>query len=591
MRQVLHALGPSAQRGGRPPRSDRHLRERSPRRRPGNAKRIAGSPSEEKMKLRDKCERGRVRSRVCPRLVATHGVLSDVPTLPNGLCPGVAGRGPPAVRSRRGPGQEERQAGRADHQGPARLHLQSQRGGVPDERFSPTALYASCPAYPFSGCLCSPRRRGTTHRTLLFGAWPDEIVVNPRRVTVSMKNSGPHHDQATSKRDNMSEQGIWEQYQSLFSATGDAPIVEGCIRALEALPGMSESCPDPCSIRAPSGGWIAPQYLIFWGLPLTYLCQESSFDRVRAQMGKSLGANQPPDCTLMSELNAAALLKALGAERVIRIGETDHTTPDYHFWWSGELVELEVTRADPKPSRFQLRQEQEFFTAEISKLGLPWNFILHIVHPWPREISLRVLRDAEKLKPGEFVEETGKWRLRAEEPNRLANYHVIGQPTDQPPSWWPEQSARMCALRQVVGAPTPVSAPQVRVQYTVPVTTYINPVAKKNDHFQGSDTAPFLIAIDVTALPHGFEILRAELPEWFVGWKRVSGVLILHGPAFIGVKIGWEWGLIPNPHANYQLPRAMLESVPALAQRKDLAFPLRISGEGPVTITGLFGSG
>jgi len=282
----------------------------------------------------------------------------------------------------------------------------------------------------------------------------------------------------------------------------------------------------------------------------------------------------------MSELNGVALVRALGAESAVRIAENDQVTPDFHFSWGGERGELEVTKADPKPARFQLSEEQAFFGAEIAKLGLPWGFILHVVHPWPREVSLRILRAASQLKLGEQAEEAGKWRLCAE----CSNVHVQSPSAEAPPRWWPEKSAPLFALRQAVDGCGGVVQPHVRVQFTIPVTTYINPIANKVEHFQGSDTAPFLIVLDVSALPHAFETLYDELPEWFVAWKRVSGVLVFFGPAMIGPAIGWMWGLIPNRRApNHTLPRAMLDSVPAHPHLKHLSFPVR-TAEGPVVM-------
>jgi hypothetical protein len=379
----------------------------------------------------------------------------------------------------------------------------------------------------------------------------------------------------------MSQATDWEQYKASQTA-GGSPIVERCISAIENLPGVTS--PSPYSMTTAEGKQLMPDWFLFWGLPLTYLSDEPSFDNMRAKMGESIAANHSPDPYLMSEFNGAALVKALGADRVVRVAESSCTTPDFRVWWGAELIELEVTRADPKPDRYRLIAEQQFFTEEVAKLSMPWDLIFQVVHPWPRELTLRVLQHVQQLKPGELVEEIGKWRLRAEKVNRLCNVNVCVPSTDELPPWWPEKSARIFGLRgQVGGGPVPAVQPQVRVQFTIPLTSYVNPVAKKVEHFQGSDRAPFLIAIDVTALPHGFETLREELPEWFVTWKRMSGVLAIHGPAHLGVNIGWMWGLIPNPDPNYPLPKAMLESVPALAHLKDLSFALRASG-GPVVI-------
>jgi hypothetical protein len=95
----------------------------------------------------------------------------------------------------------------------------------------------------------------------------------------------------------------------------------------------------------------------------------------------------------------------------------------------------------------------------------------------------------------------------------------------------------------------------VRVQFGTPFTSYINPAARKADHFQGTGDVPFVIALDIMSLPGAFEFFPRELPEYFKAWPRVSGVWLIHGPSFVGTKIGWVGcNLIQNPDAKNPLP-------------------------------------
>ena len=120
---------------------------------------------------------------------------------------------------------------------------------------------------------------------------------------------------------------------------------------------------------------------------------------------------------------------------------------------------------------------------------------------------------------------------------------------------------RTCYFSQAVYTrETGQANPQVRVNFGVPVTGYINPVQNKADRFQGSGTAPFVIVLDVNQLPDAFNELRRELPRYFPAWEHVSGVLIFQSTSSFS-KIGWTIKLLPNPHAHNPLSSGIVEKL------------------------------
>jgi hypothetical protein len=376
----------------------------------------------------------------------------------------------------------------------------------------------------------------------------------------------------------MTNNRLWETLSGYLPAD-HTPIVERAIRATENLPGLTNWTP-----VAPLIDGMIPRE-VFWGFPFTFLSDISSLDPIRRRIGALITNKQEPTRTSdWAEVSAAALVRALGARTLQRIEEAESPTPDFHVWWGDDLVEMEVTRPDPKKSQTERSAAATRMAHEITSFGRRCDLVIHIADILRDEDCQQVLHAAHDLEPGKERESQGRWRVRAEAPNRAANCHVIGGHSDAAPAWWPQEDVvRLFSLNQHVGGPEPSHIqPQVRIQFGTPVMGYINAAARKADCFQGSGDVPFLIAVNTMALPGAFEILTSELPEYYKAWPRISGVLLIHGPAFIGLQLGWIWRLIRNPDARNKLPEQVSASTGA--EQGTQAYDLRFStAQGIVT--------
>ena len=234
---------------------------------------------------------------------------------------------------------------------------------------------------------------------------------------------------------------------------------------------------------------------------------------------------------------------------------------------------MEVTRADRKKAEVDRTEAADRLKDQIRGFGRSCDIVIHVADIPSEEDRQQILQVRHELEPGRQSENSGKWRVRARTLCREGNYHVCG--TGDAGASVGGRKRRLCifSLEQLVGGPDPNKVhPQVRLQIGTPLTAYMNPVAKKADHFQGSDGTPFLIAIDAMVLPGAFEFFPRELPEYYTAWPRVSGVLLVHGPALIGIQIGWMWRLIANPCARNPLPNSLLAKVRPGASTKAYDF-------------------
>jgi hypothetical protein len=344
-----------------------------------------------------------------------------------------------------------------------------------------------------------------------------------------------------------------------FLPANRTSLLEEAIRAVEELPGVDNWLP-----QGPFGENMIPMEVLLWGFPLTFLTDVPSLDSLRTKIGSRIEQFQSPTPSDLSEVSAAALAKALGARQLENIEQSDTNTPDFRVWWDEDLIEMEVTRADPKKTLTDRSAAVDHLRHEILTFERQCDIVVHVADITHQRDRQDILEAARTVDPGNQIEEKGRWRVLAERPRRDGNYHIAGGHSDVPPAWWKETDvARLFSLEQVIGGPdlNPVY-PQVRVQFGTPFTSYINAAARKADHFQGNGHVPFVIAFDIMSLPGAFDFFPRELPEYFKAWPRVSAVWLIHGPSIIYPKIGWaNYRLIQNPDARNRLPEKMLEKV------------------------------
>jgi len=352
----------------------------------------------------------------------------------------------------------------------------------------------------------------------------------------------------------MQEKRLLKTFREYLPANR-TPLLEEAIRAVEQLPGV--------------GKWIPPgpfmvnmiPWEVLWGFPLTFLSDVPSLHPVRKKIGSRIGNSQTPKPSDLSEVSAAALVKVLGARQLESIKETNSKTPDFRVWWGEDLIEMEVTKADQKNTLTAHSAAVDRLRHEILSFERQCDIVIHVADIPHQADRQQILEAARNVEPGTQIEEYGRWRVRAETPCREGNYHVAAGQSDPSPAWWPEMDVvRMFSLEQLVGGPEPnLVHPQVRVQFGTPFTSYINAAARKADHFQGTGTVPFVIALDVMSLPGAFDFFPRELPKYLKDWPRVSGVWLIHGPSFVLPKIGWtKWKFIENPDARNRLPEKIL---------------------------------
>jgi hypothetical protein len=160
----------------------------------------------------------------------------------------------------------------------------------------------------------------------------------------------------------MSELGLWETLKGYLPADR-TPLVEDAIRAVERLPGIGKWTP-----AGPLIAGMMPRE-VFWGFPFTFLTDIPSLDPSRSTIGARIANNQRPEPSDWSEVSAAALIRALGARTLRRIEEEVTPTPDFHVWWENDLVEMEVTRADPKRSQIERSNAVSRISQEIRSFG------------------------------------------------------------------------------------------------------------------------------------------------------------------------------------------------------------------------------
>jgi hypothetical protein len=181
---------------------------------------------------------------------------------------------------------------------------------------------------------------------------------------------------------------------------------------------------------------------------------------------------------------------------------------------------------------------------------------------------------ASAVKSPTPIEESEKWMIKAVKSRRdVHNIYTAGEVYDRP-KWWPKQPVEFFTLYQFLADDTgAIAPPQTRVIYGVPFESYVNPVQRKADRPQSSGSGSFLIAIDVEDLPGAFDEFRKRLPEYFLIWPKVSGVLTFRRWVQTS-RVGWTCGLLENHSAAIPLPAELRQRLP-VDHEVDIFTPLQ----------------
>ena len=286
-----------------------------------------------------------------------------------------------------------------------------------------------------------------------------------------------------------------------------------------------------------------------WGQPLLFL-PELYADPYVTRFVDTFSGNATLNEDSFAELQALALMKAMGCTEVRIIGRTSEKSHDFDASWGDERIEIEVTRAGPKDANVILAQQTEAIAQLLYVESRKFDLILHISRRLDDDEIEQLKAASSDLKPGEITTSGDTWHLAGEEIRREPGVIVKVGESHALPTWW---RRGMCMFHiHAILQSDEVPSPRVKVNWPVVYDGYLNPAKKKAQKFQGTAQRAYVVAIDVTNLPNAFTNFDGGLQASFPNWKRVSAVLLFENHKS-AEKIGWNIQLFKNPAANHPL--------------------------------------
>lgn len=288
-----------------------------------------------------------------------------------------------------------------------------------------------------------------------------------------------------------------------------------------------------------------------WGLPLLYLVELYADPFLKKFMRAFVGEESLNE-DAFAELQALALMRALGCTTVGIVGRTSKKTHDFNLGWSDESVEVEVTRAGPKDANVILSQQAEIIADQIFLDSRNFDVIVHISRQLDADEVERLRAGAIGLKLGETKAENDVWQLVGEKISRAPGIIENVGETHVLPDWW-IRGMCMFHLRAVLhAAESSLPTPRVKMYWQLVYDGYLNSAKKKAQTFQGTAQFPYVVVIDVTNLPNAFANFEFGLGASFPKWKRISAVLLFENYKTTD-QVGWNIRLFKNPAANRPL--------------------------------------
>jgi hypothetical protein len=288
-----------------------------------------------------------------------------------------------------------------------------------------------------------------------------------------------------------------------------------------------------------------------WGQPLLYLAEFYSDPFVK-KFVEAFSGKASLNEDAFSELQALALMRALGFTRARIVERTSEKTHDFDLSWDDENIEVEVTRAGPKDANLILSQQAEAIANRIYSNSRNFDVIVHISRLLTSGEVDRLISAALHLKTGETKEEKEVWKIVGEEISRAPGVIEFVGESHSLPGWW-RRGMCMFHLHAILqSADSMLPTPRVKIYFPVVYDSYLNPARKKAQKFQGTANLPYVVVIDVSNLPGAFTFFENGLEASLPNWKRVSAVLLFENYKAAD-QVGWTLQLFKNPGANLPL--------------------------------------
>jgi hypothetical protein len=335
----------------------------------------------------------------------------------------------------------------------------------------------------------------------------------------------------------MSGEGLLQWFKGAVGGFNRLPEIAARVAC---LPGLAEWTPPRIEYNTTAA-------VATLGVTLARI-DHPSFQPLLAAISDSLRRTGLIEHGLTAELTTAALIRPW-VDTVTYVARVEgKRTPDLIATAGLHTVEIEVTTADRKAEQDELSRAaagvQKKLLAAINGRRISAYFLDRL----EEHEAASLIEAACSIEVGGTAQKEGRWFITAlpapKEPTLVIENHA--------PDWWPPQVATGAMAAFGADIRDGKSTGQyvcAEIRYCLSLRSYMNPLSKKADRFQGSGIAPFVIAIDVTRLPGGIEWYAAQLPGYWQQWTDVSGVLPFHRS--LGNEFAVEFKFLPNPYANH----------------------------------------
>ncbi len=385
------------------------------------------------------------------------------------------------------------------------------------------------------------------------------------------------------RNENVEKETLWNQFKHIFSPNA-SPIIQESIRELETLPDLRMRNPLPKNWSPKLEDWHYILRLVAWGIPLVltkeFADEASNLKPLRQRIGGAIARNSFPDPNDLAELDCAALMILNQAKMLKRIRETSFPTPDYHVQWDDTVVEIEVTKAQPKETRIETEKFTKSLMERIIALKLKWHIVIYFANRLTEEDTQLLLQNLNEAKPGHYRLLDKWWLFIENSPLPVPEAEFRMQIDDTGGTWpvsgWPSdkvQTGFTSGFRTYNPEEGKLAINIIDINAGVPIKNYINPLDRKATRIQGSKAVPFIVAIDIGELPGGFAVYQQLLPAYLEKHPNISAVLLFERTSevkrFLEIQNGfeWTWKLHLNSNADYPLPSTMLDAFPLAGNR------------------------
>ncbi len=231
------------------------------------------------------------------------------------------------------------------------------------------------------------------------------------------------------------------------------------------------------------------------------------------------------------ELHTLGLISRLGQVKISPINESrKHKTPDFNAEINGVELEIESTAASPKElqkERYVIARSLNSILTPVKNHGCDW--IIYLGENYNSDQHSAVIKEfLTTANVGDHIDSQNEYFATIINPSLNDGVLISNVSEYSKPTWLHDHPEKFNQFTAEVKIIKGKSTGQIRIGLQTDLKGYFNPILNKLDDFQGTSLMPFIICLNINALPNALRFYNEKVNKILQEDERLSGLLVYY---------------------------------------------------------------